>query len=145
MRKQNAKRAVPRDVVPGRRTKRCSRFRPGDSFCESGVRCLWPGSKGEKYWPLDHTWSLSSSLLDSWFVAIFVYLYSNVLIISFKRYAQICRRIFDNCSCAIEENMHGKLQIYCWSLVVFNMVRDGRGANWHARMRVCVKKELREM
>ena len=35
MRKQNTNRAVPLDVVPERRTKRCSpRFRPGYRFCE---------------------------------------------------------------------------------------------------------------
>ena len=55
MRKQNAKRAVPLDVVPERRTKRCSpRFRPGDRFCEPSFRYLLPGSEGEKFQPLDH-------------------------------------------------------------------------------------------
>ena len=54
MRKLNTKRAVPLDVVPELRTKRCSpRFRPGDRFCESSFRYLLPGSEGWKCRPLD--------------------------------------------------------------------------------------------
>ena len=56
MRKQYAKKALPLDVVPERRTKRCSpRFWPGDRFCEPIFRYLSPGSEGEKCRPLDHT------------------------------------------------------------------------------------------
>ena len=48
MRKQNAKRTVPLDVVPERRTERCCpRFRPGDRFCEPRFRYLSPGREGE--------------------------------------------------------------------------------------------------
>ena len=57
MRKFNTKRAVPLDVVPERRTKRCPpRFRPADRFCELSFRYLTSpaGSEGEKYRPLDH-------------------------------------------------------------------------------------------
>ena len=55
MPKVNAKRAVPLDVVPERRTKRCSpRFRSGDRFCELSFRYLSPGSEGKKCRPLDH-------------------------------------------------------------------------------------------
>ena len=54
MRKQNIKETVPLDVVPERRTERCSpRFRPGDRFCELSFRYLSSGSEGEKCRPLD--------------------------------------------------------------------------------------------
>ena len=54
MRKHNTMRAVLLDVVPERRTKRCSpRFRPGDRFCEASFRYLLPGSEGGKCRPLD--------------------------------------------------------------------------------------------
>ena len=57
MRKQNTKTTVPLDVVPERRTKRCSpRFRPGGRFCE--LRFRYPssptGREGEISRPLDH-------------------------------------------------------------------------------------------
>ena len=54
MRMLNAKKVIPLDVVPERRTKRCSpRFRPGDRFC---FRQLSAGSEGEKCRPLDNMW-----------------------------------------------------------------------------------------
>ena len=57
MRKQNTKTTVPLDVVPERRTKRCSpRFRPGGRFCELRFRYQSSptGSEGEISRPLDH-------------------------------------------------------------------------------------------
>ena len=57
MRKQNTKTTVPLDVVPERRTKRCSpRFRPGGRFCELRFRYLSSptGREGEISRPLDH-------------------------------------------------------------------------------------------
>ena len=55
MRKPNTNKAVPLDVVPERRTKRCSpRFRPGGRFCGLSFRYLSPGIEGEKCRPLDH-------------------------------------------------------------------------------------------
>ena len=57
MRKQNTKATVPLDVVPERRTKRCSpRFRPGGRFCELRFRYQSSptGSEGEISRPLDH-------------------------------------------------------------------------------------------
>ena len=57
MRKQNTKTTVPLDVVPERRTKRCSpRFRPGGRFCELRFRyhSLPTGIEGEISRPLDH-------------------------------------------------------------------------------------------
>ena len=57
MRKQNTKTTVPLDVVPERRTKRCSpRFRPGGHFCELRFRYQSSptGSEGEISRPLDH-------------------------------------------------------------------------------------------
>ena len=57
MRKQNAKTTVPLDVVPERRTKRCSpRFRPGGRFCELSFRYQSSptGREGEISRPLDH-------------------------------------------------------------------------------------------
>ena len=59
MRKRRTNRAVPLDVVPERRTKRCSpRFRPGDRFCKLSFRYLSPGIEGEKCRPLDHMWQI---------------------------------------------------------------------------------------
>ena len=57
MRKQNTKTTVPLDVVPERRTKRCSpKFRPGGRFCELRFRYQSSptGSEGEISRPLDH-------------------------------------------------------------------------------------------
>ena len=57
MRKQNTKTTVPLDVVPERRTKRCSpRFRPGGRFCELRFRYQSSptGIEGEISRPLDH-------------------------------------------------------------------------------------------
>ena len=57
MRKLNTKTTVPLDVVPERRTKRCSpRFRPGGRFCELRFRYLSSpiGREGEISRPLDH-------------------------------------------------------------------------------------------
>ena len=57
MRKQNSKTTVPLDVVPERRTKRCSpRFRPGGRFCELRFRYRSSptGIEGEISRPLDH-------------------------------------------------------------------------------------------
>ena len=57
MRKHNTKTTVPLDVVPERRTKRCSpRFRPGGRFCELRFRyqSLPTGIEGEISRPLDH-------------------------------------------------------------------------------------------
>ena len=57
MRKQNTKATVPLDVVPERRTERCSpRFRPGGRFCELRFRYLSSptGREGEISRPLDH-------------------------------------------------------------------------------------------
>mgnify|MGYP000132118441 CR=1 FL=1 len=57
MRKLNTNRAVPLDVVPERRTKRCSpRFRPGGRFCVLRFRYLSlpTGREGEISRPLDH-------------------------------------------------------------------------------------------
>ena len=57
MRKQNTNTTVPLDVVPERRTERCSpRFRPGGRFCELRFRYLSSptGREGEISRPLDH-------------------------------------------------------------------------------------------
>ena len=57
MRKQNTKTTVPPDVVPERRTERCSpRFRPGDRVCELSFRdqSSPTGIEGEISRPLDH-------------------------------------------------------------------------------------------
>ena len=55
MRTPDTKKAVPLDVVPKRRTERCSpRFRPGDRFCELSFRYLSRDREGEKCRPLDH-------------------------------------------------------------------------------------------
>ena len=72
MRKQNTKTTVPLDVVPERRTKRCSpRFRPGGRFCELRFRYLSSptGREGEISRPLDHMRQIpfihSAQLIDS--------------------------------------------------------------------------------
>ena len=57
MRKQNTKTTVTLDVVPERRTKRCSpRFRPGGRFCELRFRYQSSptGIEGEISRLLDH-------------------------------------------------------------------------------------------
>ena len=57
MRKPNIKPTVPLDVVPERRTKRCSpRFLPGGRFCELRFRYLssLTGIEGEIGRPLDN-------------------------------------------------------------------------------------------
>ena len=75
MRKRNIKRAVPLDVVPERRSKRCSpRFWPGDRFCGLSFRYLSPGSEEEKCRPLDHVTDPFHSLSNSNF-----YIYVTVL------------------------------------------------------------------
>ena len=54
MRKLNTKTAVPLDVVPERRAKRCPpRFRSANRFCD-----LSPGREGEISRPLDHMWQI---------------------------------------------------------------------------------------
>ena len=56
MRKQNTKTTVTLDLVPERRTKRCSpRFRPGGRFCELRFRYQSSptGIEGEISRPLD--------------------------------------------------------------------------------------------
>ena len=72
MRKQNSKTTVPLDVVPERRTERCSpRFRPGGRFCELRFRYLSSptGREGEISRPLDHMRQIpfihSARLIDS--------------------------------------------------------------------------------
>jgi len=68
---QNAKTTVPLDVVPERRTKRCSpRFRPGDRFCEPSFRYLSPGSEGEKCGFLDPMWQIPFIHLPSFAISI---------------------------------------------------------------------------
>ena len=72
LRKQNTKTTVPLDVVPERRTERCSpRFRPGGRFCELRFRYLSSptGREGEISRPLDHMRQIpfihSARLIDS--------------------------------------------------------------------------------
>ena len=57
MRKQNTKTTVPLDVVPERRTERCSPiFRPGGRFCDLRFRYQSSptGIEGEISRPLNH-------------------------------------------------------------------------------------------
>jgi len=77
MRKQNSKTTVPLDVVPERRTKRCSpRFRPGGRFCE--LRFRYPssptGREGEISRPLDHMWQIplihSTQFTTMWYILV---------------------------------------------------------------------------
>ena len=52
---QNTNGVVPLDTLPEHHTERCSqRFRPGNRFCEIGVRYLSPDREGDKFRPLDH-------------------------------------------------------------------------------------------
>ena len=80
------------DVVPERRTKRCSpRFRPGDRFCEPSFRYLFPGSEGEKCWPLDHRWQIPFIHSAQFTIRNqFLYIYNTVLVISTIWYLQVC-------------------------------------------------------
>ena len=91
MRQQNTKATVPLDVVPERRTERCSpRFRPGGRFLEPSFRYLSPGREGEKCRPLDHTWQnpfVHSARLT---IASISYIYHSIVVISSMWYAQVC-------------------------------------------------------
>ena len=63
-------------MMPERRTERCSpSFWPGDRFCEPSFRYLSPGSEGEKYPHLGHTWkNFSFTQLDSQVITILKYM-----------------------------------------------------------------------
>ena len=82
MRKQNTKTTVPLDVVPERRTKRCSpRFRPGGRFCELRFRYLSSptGREGEISRPLDHMRQIPFIHLAQPLVSNNYYIYRTVL------------------------------------------------------------------
>ena len=81
MRKSNAKATVPLDVVPERRTKRCSpRFRPGGRFCELSFRYQSSptGREGEISRPLDHLWQIPFIRPTRVIVSTNFYLYTTV-------------------------------------------------------------------
>ena len=81
MRKSNAKTTVPLDVVPERRTKRCSpRFRPGGRFCELSFRYQSSptGREGEISRPLDHLWQIPFIRPTRVIVSTNFYLYTTV-------------------------------------------------------------------
>ena len=109
MRKQDSKKAVPLDVVPERRTKRCSpRFRPGDRFCELSFRYLSPGSEGEKRRPLDHMRQIPFIHSTRFISTSNSYIYRTVFQLFPPCGALKCvlvRCIFDNCTCALGETI----------------------------------------
>ena len=81
MRKLNAKTTVLLDVVPERRTKRCSpRFRPGGRFCELSFRYQSSptGREGEISRPLDHLWQIPFIRPTRVIVSTNFYLYTTV-------------------------------------------------------------------
>ena len=105
--KLNAKRAVPLDAVPERRTKRCSpRFRPGYRFCELSFRYLSPGSEGERCRRLDHLWKIPFIHSARFVISsnFFIYLAVVKLFLPFGTFKCVfacCS--FDNCVCASAE------------------------------------------
>ena len=118
MRKQKNNATVPLDVVPERRTKRCSpRFRPGGRFWgEPRFRYLSPGSEGEKCRPLDHLWQtpfIHSARLTS---SRSFYIYRAVFYLSppfgtFK--FVLLRYLFCNCACTFEDQLLQALLLLC--------------------------------
>ena len=127
MRKQNTKTTVPLDVVPERRTERCSpRFRPGGRFCELRFRYLSSptGREGEISRPLDHMRHIpfihSARLIDS----TNFYIYRTVLYIFSPCGTLRCVlmwSIFNNCARALARILISRLR----PLVVFHTVRCG--------------------
>ena len=116
MRQQKTKTTVPLDVVPERRTKRCSpRFRPGGRFCELRFRYLSSpiGRKGEISRPLDHMRQIpfihSARLIDS----TNFYIYSTVFLIFSPCGALRCnvlmKSIFNNCARALARTLISRL------------------------------------
>ena len=124
MRQQNTKATVPLDVVPERRTERCSpRFRPGGRFWgEPRFRYLSPGREGEKCRPLDHRRQIPFIHSAQTISGSNSYICNNILVISSMWY------IFNDCACVLQKHS------YLWfraviSLVFFHMVQPG--AYWH--------------
>ena len=116
MRQQKTKTTVPLDVVPERRTKRCSpRFRPGGRFCELRFRYLSSpiGREGEISRPLDHMRQIpfihSARLIDS----TNFYIYSTVLYIfspcGALRCSVLMKSIFNNCARALARTLISRL------------------------------------
>ena len=116
MRKQNTKTTVPLDVVPERRTERCSpRFRPGGRFCELRFRYLSSptGREGEISRPLDHMRQIpfihSARLIHS----TNFYIYRTV----FKIFSPcgmlrcvLMKCIFNNCARALARTLISRLR-----------------------------------
>ena len=129
MRKRNIKRAVPLDVVPERRSKRCSpRFWPGDRFCGLSFRYLSPGSEEEKCRLLDHVTDPFHSLSNSNFyisVTVLCYIgFLHLVPLNVSWYVQIFQ--LRMCSCT---NTHFKVQSNQLSPGLLHMVRAD--AYWH--------------
>ena len=116
MRKQNTKTTVPLDVVPERRTKRCSpRFQPGGRFCEVRFRYLSSptGREGEISRPLDHMRQIpfihSAQLIDS----TNFYIYRTVFYIFSpcgKLLGVLMCSIFSNCARALARTLISRLR-----------------------------------
>ena len=84
MRQQNAKATVPLEVVPERRTERCSpRFRPGGRFwSQASNTCRQAGRE----------WKMSTPFVDSarLIVGSNSYKYNSILFINSMWYVQVC-------------------------------------------------------
>ena len=111
MRKQNTKTTVPLDVVPERRTERCSpRFRPGGRFCE--LRFRYPssptGREGEISRPLDHMRQIPFIHSTRPLVSTNFYIYRTVLEILSPCGTLRCvlmKSIFKNCARALARTL----------------------------------------
>ena len=120
MRKENTNKAVPLDVVPERRTERCSpRFRPGDRFCDLSFRYLSPGSEGEKCRPLDHMRQIPFIHSSRFIVSSNIYIYRTVFLLfppcgAFK--CVLVRCIFDHCACTLDQGSEPLLK-FCYKYV----------------------------
>ena len=132
MRKWHTKRAVPLDVVPKRRTKRCSpRFRPGGRF---GAKFQIPVARQggrEVSAPRPYVTDPTHSLGSIHNYEQFLYICNNVPFISSMWYLHciLVRYIFDNCACAHTETLISKfraiINVFLYSIrnVLVHLVR----------------------
>ena len=130
MRKQKIKTTVPLDVVPERRTERCSpRFRPGDRFCELRFRYQSSptGREGEISRPLDHMWQIPFIHSTRFITSINFYIYSTASQLFLPCATLKCVRVQHFWQLRVRScrNTPIMVQKHYLSHLVFHMVRAG--------------------
>ena len=126
MRKENTNKAVPLDVLPERRTERCSpRFRPGDRFLDLSFRYLSPGSEGEKCRPLDPMRQIPFIHSSRFIECSDFYTYSRVFLLfppcgALKYVLVWC--IFLRCICTLDQGSKPSLKFCCKYLALVHGV-----------------------